>query len=94
LNLIQVVEEVGNARLALSVNDDVEGAKAALLNTPQQLDDLLPYIAGYDTNLAQSMPQRLSLIVSGLERNPETAQIDLELFTQDLLEIEAALFKN
>jgi len=29
-----------------------------------------------------------------LERDPETAKIDLELFTKDLLEIEAVLFND
>ena len=93
LELLQVLVDVSNARLALSLND-VEGAKAALFNTQQRLDNLVPPIAVFDTNLAQSMPQRSSLIVSGLERDTETAKIDLELFTKDLLEIEAALFNN
>jgi len=93
LELLQVLVDVSNARLALFLKD-VEGAKAALANTPQRLDNLLPFIAEFDTNLAQSMPQRLSLIVSGLERDIETAKIDLELFTKDLLKIERTMFGN
>jgi hypothetical protein len=91
--LLQVLVDVTNARLALSLND-IAGAKAALSNTPQRLDDLLPRIANYDNSLAQSMPQRLGLIVSGMDRDPETAKIDLGLFTNDLLKIEAALFSG
>jgi len=93
LTLLQVQVDVSTARLALSLKD-VEGAKAALFNTQQRLDNLLPRIAIFDPNLAKSMPQRLSLIVSGLKRDPETAKIDLELFTKDLLAIEAALFND
>ena len=93
LELLQVRVDVSDARLALSLND-VEGAKAALFNTQQRLDNLLPRIAVFDANLAQSMPQRLSLIVSDLEKDTETAKIDLELFTQDLLEVETALFND
>ena len=93
LELVQVLVDVSNARLALFLND-VVGAKAALSDTQQRLDNLLPRIAIFDINLAQSMPQRLSLIRSGLERDPETAKIDLELFTKDLLAIEAALFND
>jgi len=93
LTLLQVQVDVSNARLALSLND-VEGAKAALSNTQQRLEKLVPRIANFDTGLAQSMPQRLSLIVSGLGRDPETAKIDLELFSKDLLKIEAALFTD
>ncbi|MHC4433345.1 MAG: hypothetical protein ACYTBS_16020 [Planctomycetota bacterium] len=91
LNLLQVLVDVSNARISLFLKD-VEGAEAVLVDTPQRLDDLLPRIAEFDTDLAQSMPQRLSLIVSGIKRDTETAKIDLELFTKDLLEMEAALF--
>ena len=93
LMLLQVQVDVSNARLALSLND-VEGAKAALSNTQQRLENLVPHIANFDNSLAQSMPQRLSLIVSGLGRDPGTAKIDLELFSKDLLRIEAALFNE
>jgi hypothetical protein len=55
---------------------------------------LVPRIANFDASLAQSMPQRLNLIFSGLGRDPETAKIDLDLFSKDLLKIEAALFNN
>ena len=91
LELLQVLVEISNARLALFLND-AEGTKAALVSTPQRLDNLLPRITEFDANLAQSMPQRLSLIIIGLERDTETAKIDLELLTKNLLDIEAALF--
>ena len=91
--LLQVLVDVSNARLALSLND-VAGAKAALVNTQPRLDKLLPRIAIFDASLAQSMPQQLNLIVTGLDRNPETVKIDLELFNQDLHEIETALFNG
>jgi cell division protein FtsB len=91
LELYQVLVDVSNARLALFLND-VDGAKAALVDTPQQLDDLLPFIAEFDPNLAQSMPQRLNLIITGLDRDIETVKIDLELFSKDLLEVESSIF--
>jgi hypothetical protein len=93
LELSQVMVDVSNARIALALNN-VAGAKAALLDTPQRLKKLLPRITVFDTNLAQSMPQRLSLIISGLDRDIKTAKIDLDLFNQDLLELEAALFSG
>jgi hypothetical protein len=55
---------------------------------------LLPRISVFNSNLAQSMLQRLGLIVSGLDRDPETAKIDLGLITNDLLQIETALFSH
>jgi cytoskeletal protein RodZ len=91
LELLQALVDVNNARLAL-VADDVPAAKAALKNTAQQLDSLAPRIAAVDDNLAQSMPQRLALILTGLDSDIETAKVDLELLTGNLLDVEAALF--
>ena len=91
LELIQVLVDVSNTRVALFL-DDVEEAKATLVNTQQRLENLLPRIAEFDPSLAQDMPQRLNLIISGLDRDIETAKIDLELITKDLLGIEEAVF--
>ena len=83
--------DVSNARVALFL-ENVEEAKATLVNTQQRLDKLLPRISEYDPALARDMPQRLNLIISGLDRDTETAKIDLELITKDLLQIEEAVF--
>jgi TolA-binding protein len=91
LELLQVLVDVTNARLALA-DGDVPAAKTALQNTSQRLESLAPRIAVVDTNLAESMPQRLTLILSGLDSDVETAKVDLELLTGNLLDAEAALF--
>ncbi len=91
LELLQVLVDVNNARLAL-VDGDVPAAKASLKNTPAKLEVITPLIAEVDTNLAQSMPQRLALILAGLDSDIETAKVDLELLTGNLLDVEAALF--
>ncbi len=91
LELLQALVDVNNARLAL-VDGDVLAAKASLENTSAKLEVLAPYIAEVDTNLAQSMPQRLALILAGLDSDIETAKVDLELLTGNLLDVEAALF--
>ncbi len=90
---MQVLVDVNNARIALFL-DDIDGAKIDLLNTQESLSDIHADIARYDSTLAENMSKRLSLITSGIERDIETAIIDLELFTKDILEIEAALFDN
>lgn len=86
----QVLVDVNTARLALFM-EDIEGAQAALADTQDNLEALLPAISEVDTELALSLPRRLDLIVSGLERDPETGRIDLELFTKDLLELQPLL---
>ena len=91
LELLQALVEINNARLAL-VDGDVLVAKASLENTSAKLEVLAPRIAEVDTNLAQSMPRRLALILAGLDSDIETAKVDLELLTGNLLDVEAALF--
>lgn len=92
LSLLRLLIDVSNARLALA-QEDSEGAKAALADTPQRLDDLLPSLEAVNPSLAESLPQRLELILSGLERgNLETVEVDLDLFSKDLLSLEAASF--
>jgi hypothetical protein len=91
MELLQVLVDVSNARVALFL-DDVQEAKDTLVNTQQRLEKLLPRIAEFDPGLAQDMPQRLNLIISGLDRDTETVIIDLELITGDLLNIEEAVF--
>jgi chromosome segregation ATPase len=91
LELLQVLVDVNNARLAL-VDGDVLAAKASLKNTSAKLEVITPRIAEVDTNLAQSIPQRLALILAGLDSDIETAKVDLELLAGNLLDVETALF--
>jgi cytoskeletal protein RodZ len=93
LELLQVLSDVNNARLAL-VDKDVPAAKAALVKTPQRLEDLAPKISAADASLTASLPQRLTLILSGMSNDVETAKVDLELLAGNLLDIEAALFRK
>lgn len=90
LMFYQVLVDVNTAQLELFL-ENIEGAQAALADTEDNLEDLLPFITEVDPELALSLPRRLELIISGLERDPETARIDLELLTKDLLELEPLL---
>ena len=93
LGMLQVLVDTNSARLALFF-DDVPGAQKALADTANRLEVLKERIAEYDEKMATSMPQRLSLIISGLDGDIETATIDLELFTKNLIEVESALFSQ
>jgi DNA repair exonuclease SbcCD ATPase subunit len=90
LKFYQVLVDVNTARIELFL-EDIESAQAALENTQDNLEDLLPFIEEVDSELALSLPRRLELIISGLARDPETARIDLELLTKDLLALEPLL---
>lgn len=91
LEFYKVLVDVSNARLFLFL-EKIEDAQIALADTKTSLEALQPTIETVDAELALSMPRRLELIIAGLERDPETAAIDLELFTKDLLALEPLLF--
>ena len=93
IKFFQILADVNNARVNLFL-EDIEGAQTALADIQNRLQELLPIIEEIDPELAVSLPRRLDLIVSGLERNPETGRIDLELFTKDLLELQPLLLDN
>ena len=93
LKFYQVLVNVSTARLELFL-ENIEGAQTALTETQENLDELLPFIEEVDPELALSLPRRLELIISGLERDPETARVDLELLTKDLLELEPLLVEE
>lgn len=91
LELLQVLVDVNTARLALLIGDP-EAAQVALEGTDQHLETVLPQIESYDPTLAETLPQRLSLIQSNLETDPDTAAVDFDLLMKDLLKVENALF--
>lgn len=93
LELLQVLSDVNNARLAL-IDKDVSAAKAALEKTSRRLEDLAPRISAANASLTASLPQRLALILSGMDINVETAKVDLELLAGNLLDIESTLFSK
>jgi hypothetical protein len=93
LQFYQVLVDVSNAQLKLFL-EDIEAAEMALADTQISLEKLGPVIEEIDPDLAVSLPRRLELIVAGLARDPETARIDLELFTKDLLALEPLLFED
>ncbi|MEA3327444.1 MAG: hypothetical protein U9R53_09095 [Chloroflexota bacterium] len=93
LQFYQVLVDVNNARIALFL-ENIEEAQTALVDTKERLEELEPVIEEANPELAMSLPRRLELIVDGLERDPKTASIDLELFTKDLLMLEPLIFED
>lgn len=91
--LYRVLASVNNARLDL-FREDIDAARIDLAETKNHLEDLAPVIEEVDSELALSLPRRLELIIDGMDRDPETASIDLELLTKDLLALETLLFEE
>ena len=92
VQLNKMLVAVSNARLSLFL-EDFEDVQAALDETQTGLEALGPMIEQVDEELALSMSRRLDLIIDGLERDPETAAVDLDLFMKDLLALEPLLFE-
>ncbi len=88
---LQVQFDISTARLALA-NGDVASARASLAGTTQRLDKLLSEIQQADAGLAVSLPQRLSLVISGLEDNISNASVDLGLLAADLQDLVQIIF--
>jgi hypothetical protein len=89
--LLQTVSDLNAARIAL-LNEDVSGAKVALLETQARLEILLPLIETVDSSLSANLLTRFELVTSALDKDPETASADLGLLAQNLLNIEKLLF--
>jgi hypothetical protein len=83
---LEVLADVYAARLALEL-DDTLGAKAALATTDEQLELILEDVAEFDQALAESLPQRLSLIITNIDADIERSISDADFFTEDLLKV-------
>lgn len=90
--LLSVMVDVYAARLALTEEDTVS-AKSALLNTEDTLSEITDQIASFDSGLAETLPQRLNIIITNIDRDPETAISDCDQMLKDLLQVETALFQ-
>lgn len=89
--LLHTVNDFNVANLALA-NDDVSGAKVALMGTPKRIEFLLPLIETVDAPLAKNLENRFKMIQDNLESDPQTARFDLGLLAKSLLNVETLLF--
>lgn len=81
--LLSTLHQVEIARLALT-NRDGPTAQKALIQARAQIDLLLPFVKTHDAELASSLDARLSLIANEINRDPQTAQADLEILSKAL----------
>ena len=91
IELLQALVELRTARIELG-NDNIAGAKVALLNTFSRMENLKPLVETVDATLAANMFSRLDLILTGIDSDPVTAQTDLDLLAENLLSVETLLF--
>lgn len=88
--LLDIETDIYAARLALDEEDTV-AAKAALAQTDAKAAAIQDDLAAFDTKLATELPQRISLIRSGLEGDIQSAIADCNILLDKLSGAEAAL---
>jgi hypothetical protein len=80
------------ARSALT-DENTSAAKSAISDTEDTLDEMIDVIRDFDTNLAETLPQRLRLIRANIDGNIENAIADCDLMIKDLRDIEKSLYQ-
>lgn len=89
--LLTVMVDAYDARHALGEENTV-AAKSALTGTDAVLEQVLDDIRSFDSGLADTLPQRLELIRTNIDRDVETAIDDCNQLIEDLLAVQEALY--
>ncbi len=92
VELLRAMSEIQAAQVALA-NADVSGAKVALVDTPKRLENLKAAIAPVDAALAENMSARLGTAITAIDTNIGAAKTTLAALANNLLNIEALLYK-
>lgn len=91
LDLLAVLVDVTRSRLALAQDQSAEAA-AALEGTDARLESLQRGLEGSDAEAVAGMRDRLNLVLNELETDTFAAQGDLEILTNNLVELERRIF--
>jgi hypothetical protein len=83
---LQVLADVYGARLAL-IEEDTSSAKIFLADAEQNLEIILPDVAAFDQSLANSLTQRLDLVVTNVDSDISRALQDAEVLSDDLMKV-------
>jgi len=90
--LLAIVRDLQAAQIALS-NDDVSGAKVALVMTPERLIALKPAVAMVDATLADNISDRLEEAITTMDTRTGVAEDALAKLANNLLNVEELLYK-
>ena len=88
---LQVVADVYGARLAL-IDEDTSSAKIFLSDAEQNLESILPDVSAFDQALANSLLQRLDLVVNNIDSDIERALQDAEILSEDLSKVYVGIY--
>jgi hypothetical protein len=91
VHILSALADVTSAQLAL-VQEDLDGARLALSNTPETLAALLDMVGDDQQDAVSAMQQRLTLVLGGMEEDPTTSRSDLGIMATNLLKLENTFF--
>ena len=91
VELLGTLVELKTAHFELK-NGNLAATKVALSGTASRLENLEPLVETVDATLAGNMLTRLDLILNGMDNNPASALVDLELLFTNLQSVETLLF--
>ena len=91
VELLGTLVELKTAHFELK-NGNLAATKVALTGTAARLENLKPLVETVDATLAGNMLTRLDLILDGMDNNPNSALVDLELLFTNLQSVETLLF--
>lgn len=93
LELLEVLVDVTSAQLDIA-RDQPEAASAALEETDAKLEALLEGLEGQNAETVRGMRNRLELVLEGLDDDIFAAQRDLEIMTNNLVDLERQMFQQ
>ena len=91
LQILQALADVTRAEVAL-YEEDFTTARAALAGTEEKLEAIKDNLPAEDHATVDNMRTRLSIVLSELDDDPETALIDLGVLDASLSALERSLF--
>jgi hypothetical protein len=89
--ILSALADVTQGRLAL-VNEDIEGTRLALTNTPETFQNIAALVDADQADAVNAMDQRLELALSVLEEDTSAALSDLEVIANNLVKLENTYF--
>lgn len=89
--ILSALADVTQGRLAL-VDDDFEGARLALTNTPETFQNIAALVDVEQADGVIAMEQRLELALTVLEEDTPAALSDLEVIANNLVKLENTYF--
>jgi hypothetical protein len=90
---LELLNQIDTASIAV-INKDGPTAQSSLTDARTSLNGLLPAIRAVDPDVATQLDARLTLVTSELVDNPATAQSDLGLLENTLLNFDKVLAAN